>query len=247
MRTLGINQASRQKGQKIGKTGQTASMAPKRSRFSRLVQAALPLIIVAAVSATVSALISRNIILASVAKEKETAVAGASTDLAKTSPPPAETPANQPATGGEEIIRIAVPAGSSVNVRETPSLDGKIILRLTTSQEAVRVGEDADWSLVAFKDKDPLAGTVEGWVYSQFIVSDKQDSSTDEPSAQVAIGGTPTGWLRVRATPSTAGEEVAKVIPGETYPLLDSRNGWFQIELPEGLTGWVSGEYASVE
>jgi len=38
---------------------------------------------------------------------------------------------------------------------------------------------------------------------------------------KVTIGDTETGWLRVRATPS--GGEIGKVLPGETYKLLDTK------------------------
>jgi len=53
--------------------------------------------------------------------------------------------------------------------------------------------------------------------------------------------------LRVRSTPSTQGEELGKVNPGETFSVMDSSSGWFQIEMPDGVVGWVSGTYASVE
>ncbi|RJR16467.1 PEGA domain-containing protein [Candidatus Microgenomates bacterium] len=63
------------------------------------------------------------------------------------------------------------------------------------------------------------------------------------PRPYIEISDTPTGFLRVRATPS--GEEVGRVSPGEYYALLDEENGWFQIEYTEGEEGWVSGQYAT--
>jgi hypothetical protein len=64
-------------------------------------------------------------------------------------------------------------------------------------------------------------------------------------SGEVLIKETPTGWLRVRSTPSTSGTELAKVNPGEKYPLLEEKSGWYKIEYEEGKTGWISGQYAS--
>lgn len=69
---------------------------------------------------------------------------------------------------------------------------------------------------------------------------------TPTPPARpyVMIKDTPTGWLRVRAKASTASEEIAKVNPGEMYPLLDEESGWYQIRYAEGKEGWISGKYA---
>jgi len=62
--------------------------------------------------------------------------------------------------------------------------------------------------------------------------------------ASVKIKDTPTGWLRVRAEASSSSTELAKVYPGETYPLLEEKNGWYQITYAENKTGWISGQYA---
>lgn len=63
---------------------------------------------------------------------------------------------------------------------------------------------------------------------------------------QVVIGETPTGWLRVRSGAGTGFEEIARVQPGEKYPQLDENNGWLKIQLEEE-SGWVSGQYATIE
>lgn len=60
----------------------------------------------------------------------------------------------------------------------------------------------------------------------------------------VTIKETPTGWLRVRIEPSTAATEAAKINPGESYPLLDEKSGWYQIRYAAEKEGWISGQYA---
>lgn len=74
--------------------------------------------------------------------------------------------------------------------------------------------------------------------------ADEESSKTEKP--YVEILETPTGWLRVRSEPSTAGEEVAKVEPGETYPYLDEDNGWYEIEYEAGESGWISSVYGKL-
>lgn len=74
-----------------------------------------------------------------------------------------------------------------------------------------------------------------------------EEEEVEEPKqTEVEILSTPTGFLRVRNEPSTLGEEVGRVEPGERYPYLDEdeNTGWFKIEYEEGQEGWVSGQYA---
>lgn len=74
----------------------------------------------------------------------------------------------------------------------------------------------------------------------------------EESEPQVKILATGVGFLRVRNEPSTLGEEVARVEPGETYTLLktDEKTGWFEVEYEEGTddlpakSGWISNQYA---
>jgi len=72
------------------------------------------------------------------------------------------------------------------------------------------------------------------------------------PSAQitqdkVTILETPTGFLRVRNTPSTSASEEAQVKPGEEFVLLEEKTGWYRIEYKKGQDGWVSSQYAKKE
>lgn len=64
----------------------------------------------------------------------------------------------------------------------------------------------------------------------------------------VEILTTPTGFLRVRATPSAGGEVLGELKPGEKYRYLetDSATGWFKIEYEKGKEGWVSNQYSKI-
>lgn len=61
----------------------------------------------------------------------------------------------------------------------------------------------------------------------------------------VKIKQTPTGFLRVRFSPSLSATEVARVKPGETFPILEeaTNSGWTKISLSDGTSGWVSNLY----
>ena len=60
----------------------------------------------------------------------------------------------------------------------------------------------------------------------------------------VEILDTPTGFLRVRESPTTSATESARVKPGETYPFKSAQTGWFEIEYEKAKTGWISSQYA---
>lgn len=61
--------------------------------------------------------------------------------------------------------------------------------------------------------------------------------------SMVKILATPTGFLRVRDIASLAGAEVGQVLPGDTYPLLESAGTWVKIQLKDGKVGYVSAMY----
>lgn len=62
-------------------------------------------------------------------------------------------------------------------------------------------------------------------------------------SQEIIIKSTPTGFLRVRETPSANGKEIGQVKPKEKYPLLEESAGWVRIRLKDSKEGWVSSSY----
>lgn len=69
-------------------------------------------------------------------------------------------------------------------------------------------------------------------------------SSKDKDKQRVNIKDTPTGFLRVRSGPSTSASEVAQVKPGEKYPLIEEKEGWYKIAYNDNKEGWISARYA---
>ncbi len=72
-----------------------------------------------------------------------------------------------------------------------------------------------------------------------------QSGAQKTPPAKpyVVIKDTPTGFLRVRVDPSTTATEAARVNPGDMFTIVDSQNGWYQINYDGTNNGWVSGQY----
>ncbi|MDD5481429.1 MAG: PEGA domain-containing protein [Candidatus Shapirobacteria bacterium] len=74
--------------------------------------------------------------------------------------------------------------------------------------------------------------------------------TSQENNPMVTILSTPTGWLRVRNGPGTGFAEVARVAPGEEYPLLEKEDDWLKISLSGGeeeeAEGWILGQYGKI-
>ncbi len=52
--------------------------------------------------------------------------------------------------------------------------------------------------------------------------------------------------LRIRSSNSTKGKALGWVKKNDNYSVLEENNGWYKITSKAGITGWVSGEYATV-
>lgn len=80
------------------------------------------------------------------------------------------------------------------------------------------------------------------------IFSDRNQSPSEEviePIVMIVIKETPTGWLRVREGPGSNYFEIAKVFPGESFPLLEETEDWYKIEVRADMVGWISAKYAN--
>lgn len=82
-------------------------------------------------------------------------------------------------------------------------------------------------------------------------LQDKTKNTTQEStksaitsSPKIVILNTPTGFLRVREDGSIRSKEIDRVSPGETFEMLDEKDGWFQIRLKDDKIGWVIAQYA---
>ncbi|HNP74884.1 MAG TPA: type II secretion system F family protein [bacterium] len=63
---------------------------------------------------------------------------------------------------------------------------------------------------------------------------------------RLKILNTGVGYLNVRSSPTSAGKLVGQVVPGQVFDYLSEQNGWYQISLESGQTGWVTGAYIEI-
>lgn len=80
------------------------------------------------------------------------------------------------------------------------------------------------------------------------VASTSSQTSTSAPQVpkveKVTVLDTPTGFLRVRENSSIASSEIGRVSPEDSLELVTEKEGWFQIKMTDGKTGWISSQYA---
>ncbi len=135
---------------------------------------------------------------------------------------------------GEETLTIASPGflTRTMKVRLTPGFKLFASFKLALSG-AVPTPETTP--------EVSLSGTPSPTVK---VTPTKSPATADPQKPYVIIKDTPTGFLRVRTEPSTAASEAARVNPGEKYPLVSEKSGWFEISYEPTKDGWISGQYA---
>jgi len=88
----------------------------------------------------------------------------------------------------------------------------------------------------------------------EILLNDAQSQAEEEITEEdLGVGGpyvvsildTPTGFLRVREKPN--GQEIAKVQVGAKLIYLSEEEDWFEVELEDGNTGWISKKYSVKE
>lgn len=75
-------------------------------------------------------------------------------------------------------------------------------------------------------------------------IATESASITPEDLGKVIISQTPNGFLRVREEASTTSLELTRVKSGDTFAILEEKDGWYKIAATADIFGWVSAEYA---
>jgi len=112
----------------------------------------------------------------------------------------------------------------------------------------VTTGESSDdpSPVLMFNTGDGLSGVGSYTVYINDEEPIRVNISSEGVVEQVptlTILETGVSFLNVRDEPSTSGEIVVKVNPGDTFEYTAQDGEWYQIVLEDGGTGWVFGKY----
>ena len=70
--------------------------------------------------------------------------------------------------------------------------------------------------------------------------------ASQKQTQTLRILSTETGYLNVRDDSSFEGKIISKVAPGDALEYTSEKEGWYEIILPDGNSGWVFGQYVEV-
>jgi uncharacterized protein YgiM (DUF1202 family) len=157
------------------------------------------------------------------------------------------------------MVVVTVSEESTLNVRSIPSSDGAIVDMLFGGDKLPLVKEEGDWYQVQFEDETT------GWISKKFSeIEGTVKASTPAPKEKMAstrasaeeskenkmvttvvVIKVPEGSsLNVRSAPSPKGSVVGSLKRGDMRPLMEERDDWYQLELQDGTSGWVSQKFS---
>jgi hypothetical protein len=165
--------------------------------------------------------------------------------------------------GKIELLVVSFPQGSTVILDDniigtTPILfkdvtESDHVLKVKKTgykEKTVRIRTPVGYKLTVaayLSTSTALVTSSPGASVSASVTPSVPVADTPSPTSvgNVVILDTPTGFLRVREGASVGSKEIAQVSPGESYPVVDEQTGWYQIKLHNGISGWVSSQYAA--
>jgi len=167
-------------------------------------------------------------------------------------------------TSAGEIVSFEKLGGSeaSMSVVSTPdaaqvAIDGQIRGFAPYKASSITPGEHSlVVSYEGYESRTISVKAIEGYRLTAVVklrptgevkAEEKEETpKEEEKKVMVEISSTPTGFLRVRAEPSTAAQEVSRVKPGERYAFIEENDtkDWFKIEYEKDKEGWISSQYA---
>ncbi|MFY4774796.1 SH3 domain-containing protein [Metabacillus sp. RGM 3146] len=121
----------------------------------------------------------------------------------------------------------------TLNVRDTYSINGRIIDTIASGTEVTILEEQGSWSKISYGSGQT------GWTSSQYMQGsgNGESNSTDQKqSLSIRNDGT-----NIRSLPSTSSSVIASANEGESYTIIQKEGDWYKITLTDGRTGYVAG------
>jgi uncharacterized protein YgiM (DUF1202 family) len=161
------------------------------------------------------------------------------------------------------MVLVTVGEDATLNVRSLPSSDGAVVDMLFGGDRLPLVKEEGEWYQVSFEDETT------GWISKKYSVLEGGDPKAISPApapapkekvdywsntvkketremvTTVVVIKVPEGsTLNVRSTPSSKGRVLGILKRGEMRPLLEETREWYQVDLQNGQSGWVSQKFS---
>ena len=116
-----------------------------------------------------------------------------------------------------------------VNVRENPDLDANVVSVVAQGQQVLVLSQEGDWYRVS-------CNGVTGFVHSDYM------TVTGEATADLGYGLVKCSAANIRSAPSTDSDPVACLAEEEVVTISGITDGWYQVTLDDGSTGYVRSD-----
>lgn len=126
---------------------------------------------------------------------------------------------------------------SYVNVRAEPAADARVIGQLQRGQSVLLIGASNGWLEVSLGDDNT------GYVSRDWTKILQADDEAGASMPRVTTTDAVTTYVNVRAEPDAASAVTGSLGAGMMLPLIKQRDGWFEVALSDGQTGFVSRSY----
>ncbi|MFZ3588286.1 SH3 domain-containing protein [Bacillus sp. DJP31] len=146
-------------------------------------------------------------------------------------------------TDKNKVQKSGIVTTNSLNVRDSASLNGPIIGKVTKDEKVDILSEKSDWYEVRLKPRN-------GWVHKDYIKissaidtekrNDPAPSQGSQPNQMATVTAT---ILNIRSDYSLNGAIVFTVKKGDQLTIVAEENSWYKIKLSNGKEGWVAGWY----
>lgn len=153
-----------------------------------------------------------------------------------------DNPEENTASNNPKLFSIAVDA---VNVRKKPNLSSKKIGTATRDEQYEVLDRENNWVKIQY-------GKEKGWVYSFYgtfqenekipTAAQSDTTSTDQSTVTIIYNGT-----NLREVPSTSSNVVLRANAGEKYPVLSTKDDWYEVELDKNTSAYVANWVVSVD
>ncbi|MFT4412759.1 SH3 domain-containing protein [Fredinandcohnia humi] len=136
--------------------------------------------------------------------------------------------------------KTGIVTASSLNVRDSGSLSGKVIGSLKQGDQVTIEEEVNNWSKIT------LSNGSKGWIASWYLEVKADNSTppptTEESSVKILYNGT-----NIRTGPATTHPVAARANEGDTFTIIKTEGDWYKITLPDNKIGYVAGWIVSVD
>lgn len=132
----------------------------------------------------------------------------------------------------ENNVSAAIVAASSLNIRQSPSLQSETVATVTYGTRLQITGTDHGWYEVELDD-----GT-HGWVAGFYVARESQAKRSSE--AEVTLHSGTSLYKRPQSSSDTVG--TAKT--GDRFPVVSEMDGWYKIRMESGISAYIPANVA---